>query len=70
MQLKTDDHDDMDETSTVKLQVPKHQHVRLHCLKIMTGRTMSEIATEALTRYFEEEGVGDDIEFDEDLGPS
>lgn len=57
MELRTGDNEDMDELSTVKLQLPKHQHLRLHCLKVITGQTMSSIAREALDRYFEEEGV-------------
>lgn len=57
MRLKTDDNENLDETSTVKLQLPQRQHLRLHCLKIMTGKTMSDIATEALARYFEEEDL-------------
>lgn len=62
MQLETDDNDeDMNENSTVKLQLPKHQHLRLHCLKIITGETMSDIATEALARYFEEEGIDEEV---------
>lgn len=56
MYLDTDD-EKMDETSTVKLQLPRRQHLRLHCLKIITGETMSDIATEALDRYFEEQDV-------------
>ncbi len=60
MKLNTDNEamaKNMDEDSTVKLQIPKHQHLRLHCMKILTGETMSDIATEALDRYFEEEDV-------------
>lgn len=53
MQLETDE--DMTERKTVKLKIPKRQHLRLHCLKILTGETMSDIATEALDNYFEEE---------------
>lgn len=56
MYLDTDD-EKMDETSTVKLQLPRRQHLRLHCLKIITGETMSDIASEALDRYFEEQDV-------------
>lgn len=61
MRLETNEDEDMDERSTVKLQLPKHQHLRLHCLKIMTGKTMSDIATEALARYFEEEGIDEEV---------
>lgn len=61
MKLKTDGDEDLDECKTVKLNLPKHQHLRLHCLKIMTGETMSDIATEALNRYFEEEDIGKEV---------
>lgn len=61
MQLNTDDEADLDESSTVKLQLPQHQHLRLHCLKIITGETMSDIASEALDRYFEEENIEKEV---------
>lgn len=61
MHLETDD-ENLDEPSTVKLQIPKRQHLRLHCLKIITGETMSDITAEALERYFEEEGEDIDEE--------
>lgn len=61
MYLDTDD-EKMDETSTVKLQLPRRQHLRLHCLKIITGETMSDIASEALDRYFEEQDVAVEAE--------
>lgn len=58
MNLETHDDADLDEVKTVKLKLPKHQHLRLHCLKIITGETMSDIATEALNRYFDDEDIG------------
>lgn len=61
MQLETNEAEDMEESSTVKLQLPKRQHLRLHCLKIITGETMSNIATEALARYSEEEGLDEEV---------
>lgn len=61
MKLKTHGDEDLDETKTVKLSLPKHQHLRLHCLKIISGETMSDMATDALDRYFEEEDIGKDV---------
>lgn len=61
MKLKTDDEQNMEESSTVKLQIPKRQHLRLHCLKILTGKTMSEIATEALDRHFEASDLDEEV---------
>lgn len=61
MELPLDETEDLDESSTVKLKLPKHQHLQLHCLKIMTGQTMSDIATEAFSQYFEEIGLNEEV---------
>lgn len=61
MHLNTDDNETMDESSTVKLQIPRSQHLRLHCLKIITGETMSDIATEAFEQYFEDEEITEEV---------
>lgn len=62
MHLETEADTDLDETSTVKLQLPKRQHLQLHCLKILSGETMSGIAEEALDRYFQDEGLNEEVE--------
>lgn len=61
MQLKTDPDEDLDEETTVKLRIPKRQRLRLHCLKILSGDTMSEIAQEALDDYFTGEEFPDEF---------
>lgn len=58
MHLETDDEENLEEILTVKLQLPRHQHIRL---KEITGETMSEIMTEALERYFEDEEIGKEV---------
>lgn len=45
----------LDEEKTMKVQLSKRHHILLHSLKILTGRTISEITGEALERYYEEE---------------
>lgn len=36
----------------VKIRIPAYIHVRLHSVKILTGREMGDVVTEALERYF------------------
>lgn len=58
--IKPDDAEhDLEEEKTMKIQLSKRHHIRLHSLKILTGRTISEITGEALERYYDEE---DDVE--------
>ncbi|MHB8586743.1 MAG: hypothetical protein ACYDDF_13030 [Thermoplasmatota archaeon] len=37
----------------VKVRIPVYLHVRLHSLKILTGREIGDVVTEALTTYFD-----------------
>lgn len=36
----------------VKVRIPAYIHVRLHSVKILTGREMGDVVTEALEKYF------------------
>lgn len=56
MHLNTEAEADLDELTTVKLQIPKRQRLLLHSLKITTGQTMSDIVQEALRTYLETKG--------------
>jgi hypothetical protein len=53
-----------DETSgrsrELKVKIPLTYHVRLHSMKIMTGRPISSVVREALDRYFRDEARGHD----------
>lgn len=57
LQLETDGDQDLAETSTMKLKIPKRQHVKLRSMKLLTGQDLSTTVEEALSRYFEEEDV-------------
>lgn len=41
-----------DARKEVKVRIPAYIHVRLHSVKILTGREMGEVVTEALEQYF------------------
>lgn len=41
---------------TLKVQIPVAYHVRLHSLKVLTGRSISDTVTEAVGRYLHGEG--------------
>lgn len=55
MKIKEGNEEDLDEDSTVKITIPKRLHIKLHSKKVLTGMQISEIATEALEAYFEDE---------------
>ncbi len=63
--MPEDTEHDLDEQKTMKVQLSKRHHILLHSMKILTGRTISEITSDALERYYEEEGGA----FEENLGP-
>ncbi len=48
----------------VKVKIPTTFHLRLHSLKILTGKQISTTVTEALTHYFDE--LQEDAEGDQD----
>lgn len=61
MDIKADESKhDLEEQKTMKIQLSKRHHIRLHSLKILTGRTMSEITGEALDLYYEQ--AEDDVD--------
>jgi predicted DNA-binding protein len=52
MRIQTDE-DDMNESKTMKVQIPTRLHLKLHSLKILSGRTISDTVEEAVETYFE-----------------
>lgn len=43
----------------IKVRLPLRHHLRLHSVKILTGRQMSDVVAAALEDYFEKEGAPD-----------
>lgn len=41
----------MEDTKRLKIKLPVHQHIKLRTLKVMTGRTISEIVEQAVADY-------------------
>lgn len=46
--------DGLPEEKTVKVKIPKRQHIILHSARVLTGKTISEMLEEALEAYFDE----------------
>ncbi|MHB8605274.1 MAG: hypothetical protein ACYDCK_08445 [Thermoplasmatota archaeon] len=42
----------LDDCREVKVRIPISYHVRLHSLKVLTGKPISDAVTEALRAYF------------------
>lgn len=42
----------------VKVKIPMDHHVRLHSMKVLTGKAISDTVTEALEAYFIANPVG------------
>ena len=36
----------------VKVRIPLEHHLKLHSLKVLTGKQISEVVSDALTAYF------------------
>jgi hypothetical protein len=47
------DEADMEESKTMKVQIPTRLHIKLHSLKILSGQTISDTVEEAVESYFE-----------------
>lgn len=52
--LDIGDDKDLDERKEMKVQVPVRIRVKLHGLKILEGKNISETVTEALRAYLEQ----------------
>lgn len=54
------------ESRELKVKVPLSMHVHLHSLKILTGRSISDVVTDALASYFDGPGGEDPFEIPAD----
>lgn len=43
---------EMDREKEVKIKIPLTYHVKLHSMKVLTGKQISDTVTEALEAYF------------------
>lgn len=41
-----------DRVKEVKVRIPLHFHIKLHSMKVLTGKPISDAVTEALDAYF------------------
>lgn len=49
-----DSTEDSDERQSLKVKIPADYHTKLHSIKILTGKTISNAITEALQQYLDE----------------
>lgn len=40
------------DSKELKVRIPAHQHLRLHAMRVMTGKQISQTMIEALDAYF------------------
>lgn len=62
MKIQPDDDEDrerLEEESTVKVTIPERLRLKMHSVKVLSGKTLSDQATEALEAYFSD-GDGDE----------
>lgn len=52
MLLISDPKPDANRAKEVKVKIPMSFHVRLHSMKVLTGKPISDAVTEALEAYF------------------
>lgn len=55
--MKRDEITDLGRMKEVKVMIPINQHIRLHSVKVLTGKPISNTVTEALDQYFQTRGV-------------
>lgn len=56
--LISDPKPDPDREKEVKVKIPVSYHVRLHSMKVLTGKPISDAVTEALEAYFAAHPLG------------
>ena len=49
---------DASRAKEVKVKIPMGHHVRLHSMKVLTGKAISDAVTEALDEYFRAHPIG------------
>lgn len=57
---EADDDEDLERDKEVKVKIPVNYHIKLHSMKVLTGKQISEAVTEALGEYFERLQEADD----------
>lgn len=45
---------DLEERKEVRVKIPLGYHLKLHSMKVLTGKQISDTVTEALETYFED----------------
>lgn len=45
---------DLDRVKEVKVKIPIGYHIKLHSMKVLTGKQISDAVTEALAGYFDD----------------
>lgn len=50
--LIKDPRPDLDRVKEVKVKIPISMHIKLHSIKVLTGKQISDAVTEALEVYF------------------
>lgn len=50
-----EDDERLQQDKELKVKLPLEQHLRLHALKVLTGKTISETVADALNEHFAEE---------------
>jgi hypothetical protein len=57
---ESDDDEELDREKEVKVKIPVNYHIKLHSMKVLTGKQISKAVTEALGEYFERLRDADD----------
>jgi hypothetical protein len=50
--MMIEEHRPMERVKEVKVKIPINYHIKLHSMKVLTGKPISDTVTEALEAYF------------------
>lgn len=62
MYIEPEKDEDEQEIREMKVRIPSDFYMKLHSLKLLTGKQISEAVTEALDMYFTEESFNQRVE--------
>ncbi|PSG96986.1 hypothetical protein BRD56_07870 [Thermoplasmatales archaeon SW_10_69_26] len=62
MYIEPEKDEDEQEIREMKVRIPSDFYMKLHSLKLLTGKQISEAVTEALDMYFTEESFNKRVE--------
>jgi uncharacterized Fe-S cluster-containing radical SAM superfamily protein len=62
MYIEPEKDEDEEEIREMKVRIPSDFYMKLHSLKLLTGKQISEAVTEALDMYFTEESFNKRVE--------